>query len=151
MMARTGKTKPTNKTVAPLLEVRDLSVSFHQGGRETRAVRHVSFAVAPGETVALVGESGSGKSVSALSVLQLLPYPAASHPSGEILFKGRNLMGLDDRAMRSVRGNDITMVFQEPMTSLNPLHTVERQIGEILELHKGLRGPAQRARIVELL
>jgi microcin C transport system ATP-binding protein len=134
-----------------LLDVTDLSVSFHQGGRETKAVRNVSFSVAPGETLALVGESGSGKSVSALSVLQLLPYPSASHPSGQILFKGQNLMGLDDREMRSVRGNDITMVFQEPMTSLNPLHTVERQIGEILELHKGLRGPEQRARIIALM
>jgi microcin C transport system ATP-binding protein len=107
--------------------------------------------VKPRETVALVGESGSGKSVSALSVLQLLPYPAASHPTGEIWFKGNNLMGLNDQEMRSVRGNDITMVFQEPMTSLNPLHTVEKQISEILELHKGLRGGAARARIIELL
>ena len=148
-MAHTPKIKPANEPA--LLDVKDLSVSFHQGARETRAVERVSFSVAPGETLALVGESGSGKSVSALSVLQLLPYPAASHPSGEIWFKGNNLMGLGDREMRSVRGNDITMVFQEPMTSLNPLHTVERQIGEILELHKGLRGDAARRRIIELL
>ncbi|MEM8877632.1 MAG: ABC transporter ATP-binding protein [Pseudomonadota bacterium] len=148
-MVRTPKTKPAKKPA--LLDVRDLSVSFHQGGRETKAVQQISFSVAPGETLALVGESGSGKSVSALSVLQLLPYPAASHPSGEIWFKGNNLMGLNDQEMRSVRGNDITMVFQEPMTSLNPLHSVERQIGEILELHKGLRGEAARNRIIELL
>ena len=118
---------------------------------ETLAVDHVSFSVNKGETLALVGESGSGKSVSALSILKLLAYPAASHPSGEIWFKGENLLAKDDAALRRVRGNDITMIFQEPMTSLNPLHTVERQIGEILDIHQGLTGPAARARIVELL
>ncbi|MFT3673603.1 ABC transporter ATP-binding protein [Aestuariivirga sp.] len=134
-----------------LLEVKDLSVAFRQGGVETLAVDHVSFSVNKGETLALVGESGSGKSVSALSILKLLAYPAASHPSGEIRFKGENLLAKDDAALRRVRGNDITMIFQEPMTSLNPLHTVERQIGEILDIHQGLTGPAARARIVELL
>ena len=134
-----------------LLEVKDLSVAFRQGGVETLAVDHVSFSVNKGETLALVGESGSGKSVSALSILKLLAYPAASHPSGEIWFKGENLLAKDDAALRRVRGNDITMIFQEPMTSLNPLHTVERQIGEILDIHQGLTGPAARARIVELL
>ena len=134
-----------------ILSVENLSVDFAQAGNLTHAVRNVSFEIRRGETVALVGESGSGKSVTALSVLQLLPYPAARHPSGKITFKGNDLMGLSNRDMRSVRGNDITMVFQEPMTSLNPLHTVEKQIGEILELHKGLTGLDARARTIELL
>jgi microcin C transport system ATP-binding protein len=120
----------------PLLSVKDLSVTFREGARETLAVDRVSFDVMPGETVAIVGESGSGKSVSALSILKLLPYPAAHHPSGEILFRGRDLMRTSEHEMRAVRGDDITMVFQEPMTSLNPLHTIERQVGEILRLHR---------------
>lgn len=136
---------------APLLSVEDLSVAFRQGGRETLAVDRVSFSIGKGETLALVGESGSGKSVTALSVLKLLNYPAAHHPSGRIVFDGQDLLPADEAAMRKVRGNDITMVFQEPMTSLNPLHTIERQIGEILELHKGLRGEKARARTLELL
>ena len=114
-------------------------------GEETLAVDRVSFDIGKGETVALVGESGSGKSVTALSILKLLPYPAARHPSGTITFKGRELLGLPDRDMRRVRGDDITIVFQEPMTSLNPLHTIEKQIGEILLLHRGLTGAAARA------
>ena len=134
-----------------LLEVKDLSVAFGQGGKATLAVDHISFAVGKGETLALVGESGSGKSVSALSILKLLPYPSASHPSGSITFKGKELLGADERELRKVRGNDITMIFQEPMTSLNPLHPVERQIGEILDLHQGLKGDKARERIVELL
>ena len=134
-----------------LLEVKDLSVAFSQGGRTSLAVDKVSFDIAKGETLALVGESGSGKSVSALSILKLLPYPAASHPSGSVRFKGQELLDADDSDLRRVRGNDITMVFQEPMTSLNPLHTVERQIGEILELHQNIKGEAARARIVDLL
>ena len=105
----------------------------------------MSFSINKGETLALVGESGSGKSVSALSILKLLPYPSASHPSGSVLFKGEELLDADERDLRRVRGNDITMIFQEPMTSLNPLHTVERQIGEILELHQNLTGDAARA------
>jgi microcin C transport system ATP-binding protein len=136
---------------APLLSVRDLSVAFRQGGRETLAVDRVSFDLARGETLAIVGESGSGKSVTALSILKLLNYPAAHHPSGKVMFDGQDLIAADEDAMRKVRGNDITMVFQEPMTSLNPLHTIERQIGEILELHKGLRGDNARARTLELL
>ncbi len=136
---------------APLLSVRDLSVAFHQGGRETLAVDRVSFDIAPGEVVALVGESGSGKSVSANSVLRLLPYPAASHPSGEILFEGRDLLKLPEAELRHVRGNDVTMIFQEPMTSLNPLHSIEKQIGEILELHQAMSGPTARERTLELL
>ncbi|MFC7397679.1 ABC transporter ATP-binding protein [Chelatococcus sp. GCM10030263] len=136
---------------SPLLSVQDLSVAFRQGEGETLAVDRVSFDVAPGETVALVGESGSGKSVTALSILKLLAYPAAHHPSGRVLFKGRDLLALDDDALRQVRGDEITMVFQEPMTSLNPLHTIDRQIGEILRLHKNLTGAAARKRIIELL
>ena len=136
---------------AHLLEVRDLSVSFHSDGHETRAVDHISFDIKPGETVALVGESGSGKSASVLSIMQLLPYPQASHPSGEIIFEGQNLVGANDKTLRHIRGNRITMVFQEPLTSLNPLHTIEQQVGEVLKEHKGLRGPAIRARVLELL
>jgi microcin C transport system ATP-binding protein len=134
-----------------LLEVKDLSVAFRQDGKATLAVDRVSFRLKRGETLALVGESGSGKSVSALSILKLLPYPAAEHPSGSILFKGKELLDANERELRAVRGNDITMIFQEPMTSLNPLHSVERQIGEILELHQDLKGEAARQRIVGLL
>ena len=133
-----------------LLSIRDLSVAFRQGERELLAVDRVSFDILPGETVALVGESGSGKSVTALSILKLLP-GSARHPSGSIRFKGRELLKLSEREIRHVRGNDITIVFQEPMTSLNPLHTVERQIAEVLELHAGVTGPAARARVIELL
>ncbi|MFL5113285.1 MAG: ABC transporter ATP-binding protein [Microvirga sp.] len=135
----------------PLLSVRDLSVAFRQGGRDTLAVDRISFDVAPRETVAIVGESGSGKSVSALSVLKLLPYPAAHHPSGSILFKGRDLMRASENEMRRVRGDDITMVFQEPMSSLNPLHTIERQVGEIVRLHRRLSERAARERTLEML
>ncbi|MFC0282689.1 ABC transporter ATP-binding protein [Camelimonas abortus] len=135
----------------PLLQVRDLRVAFRQNGVETLAVDGVSFDLARGETLALVGESGSGKSVTALSILRLLPYPVASHPGGQILFRGRDLLAASDADIRRVRGADISMIFQEPMTSLNPLHTVERQIGEILAIHKGLRGAAARARVIELL
>ena len=134
-----------------LLEVKDLSVVFTQGGRQTVAVDRVSFEIRKGETVALVGESGSGKSVTALSVLKLLPYPAASHPSGEIAFRGQDLLRMAEDQIRRVRGNNITIIFQEPMTSLNPLHTIERQIGEILLLHRGLTGAPARARTIELL
>ncbi|TIN08626.1 ABC transporter ATP-binding protein [Mesorhizobium sp.] len=136
---------------APLLSVRDLSVAFAQEGRQSMAVDHISFDIAKGETVALVGESGSGKSVSALSVLKLLPYPAASHPSGKILFQGADLLAADEKALRRVRGNKITMIFQEPMTSLNPLHTIEQQIVEVLTLHQGLGDRQAKARILELL
>src|SRR5580698_9757758 len=139
-------------TAAPLLCVRDLSIAFRRsGGGEALAVDHVSFDIAKGETLALVGESGSGKSVTALSILKLLPYPAARHPSGEIVFKERDLLRLAERDIRQVRGDDITIVFQEPMTSLNPLHTIEKQIGEILLLHRGLTGAAARARTLEVL
>ena len=133
----------------PLLSVEDLSVVFRSRDGQTRAVDGASFRIAAGQTMALVGESGSGKSVTALSILRLLDRAAA--PSGRILFKGRDLLGLPERELRKVRGADITMVFQEPMTSLNPLHTVERQIGEVLQLHRGLTGRKARARILELL
>jgi microcin C transport system ATP-binding protein len=135
----------------PLLDVRDLSVAFHQPSGDTIAVDHVSFSIQRGQCVALVGESGSGKSVSALSVLKLLPYPTASHPSGVILFKGRDLLTMSEREMRGIRGNDISIIFQEPMTSLNPLHTIESQIGEILHLHQGVGGQMARSRTLELL
>src|SRR3569833_575718 len=135
----------------PLLDVRDLSVAFHQPSGSSVAVDHVSFSIKRGECVALVGESGSGKSVSALSILKLLPYPAASHPSGRIRFRGTDLLTASEREMREIRGNDISIIFQEPMTSLNPLHTIEAQIGEILLLHKGIRGAAAKARTIELL
>jgi microcin C transport system ATP-binding protein len=136
---------------APLLAVRDLSVSFDMPGGEVRAVRQVSFDVAKGQTVGLVGESGSGKSVTALSILQLLPYPRARHPSGSIVFQGEELLGAAEPTLRQVRGNRIAMIFQEPMTSLNPLHTIEKQVNEVLFVHKGLDRRAARARTVELL
>src|SRR6059058_5846930 len=135
----------------PLLDIRDLSVAFHQPSGTSVAVDHISYEIRRGECVALVGESGSGKSVSALSILKLLPYPTASHPSGAIRFKGRELLNLSEREIRDIRGNDISIIFQEPMTSLNPLHTIEAQIGEILQLHSGIRGSKARARILELL
>ncbi|MFB9270141.1 ABC transporter ATP-binding protein [Bradyrhizobium erythrophlei] len=133
--------------IKPLLDISDLSVAFGS----SVAVDRISFSIKRGECVALVGESGSGKSVSALSILKLLPYPAASHPSGAIRFRGRDLLAASDREMREVRGNDISIIFQEPMTSLNPLHTIESQIGEILSLHRGIGGSAARARTLELL
>ncbi|MCQ1834760.1 ABC transporter ATP-binding protein [Neorhizobium galegae] len=135
----------------PLLSVRDLSVAFHQGGDTSIAVDRVSFDIHPGEVLALVGESGSGKSVTANSILKLLPYPSASHPSGEILFDGKDMLKASEPELRRVRGNDVTMIFQEPMTSLNPLHSIEKQIGEILELHHGTNGQAVRIRTLELL
>ncbi len=135
----------------PLLDVRDLSVAFrHQGGSSV-AVDRISFDIKRGECVALVGESGSGKSVSALSVLKLLPYPAASHPSGSIRFRGRELLSLSENEIRGIRGNDISIIFQEPMTSLNPLHTIEDQIIEIMQLHGHVSTAAARARTLELL
>ncbi|RWP87241.1 MAG: ABC transporter ATP-binding protein [Mesorhizobium sp.] len=136
---------------APLLSVQDLSVAFSQGGGQSTAVDHISFDIAKGETVALVGESGSGKSVSALSVLKLLPYPSASHPSGKILFQGADLLAMSEKQLRQVRGNKITMIFQEPMTSLNPLHTIEHQIVEILKLHQGMAERPAKERTLALL
>ncbi len=138
-------------TSQPLLDVRDLSVAFRHGETQALAVDHISFQIKPGQCTALVGKSGSGKSVSALSVLRLLPYPAASHPSGSIRFKGRELLKLSENEMRGIRGANISIIFQEPMTSLNPLHTIEQQISEMLLLHRRMSGAAVRARIIELL
>ena len=133
-----------------LLDVRDLSVAFGRGG-EMIAADRVSFRIGKGETVALVGESGSGKTVSALSILKLLPYPAASHPSGEVWFEGKDLLKLKPSQLQTVRGNRISMIFQEPMTSLNPLHTIQRQVGEVLRVHRRMDENAVRARVLELL
>ena len=134
-----------------LLDINDLSVSFGEGEREVRAVRNISFHIDEGETVALVGESGSGKSVTALSVMQLLPYPMARHPSGSIKFRGQELIGAGHEVLSHIRGDRIGIIFQEPMTSLNPLHTIEKQIGEVLFLHKGLDRMQARQRTLELL
>ncbi len=136
---------------ANLIEIRDLAVEFSHGDSSQRVVHEVSFDIPRGETLALVGESGSGKSVTAHSILRLLPYPLARHPSGRILYDGQDLLAANEKRMRQIRGNRIAMVFQEPMTSLNPLHTVGKQIGEVLALHKGMRGKAANQRTLELL
>ena len=136
---------------APFVRVQDLAVSFRTEGGDVEAVRGLSFDIRRGETIALVGESGAGKSVSALSILQLLPYPTASHPKGSITVEGEEVIGASARRLRALRGNRISMIFQEPMSSLNPLHTVERQVGEVLMIHQGMRRGQARARVVELL
>lgn len=138
-------------TTSRLLEVDNLSVTFGINEREVKAVRGISFDIGKGETVALVGESGSGKSVTALSAIQLLPYPMAHHPSGSIRFNGEELIAADEDTLRRIRGNRIGMIFQEPMTSLNPLHNLEKQIGEVLFLHKKLDRVAARERVLDLL
>ena len=136
----------------PLLEVKDLDVSFGAGDTQISAVKGASFSINSGETVALVGESGSGKSVSALSILQLLPYPIASHSArSSITFKSMQLVASDTKTLMGVRGNRISMIFQEPMTSLNPLHVIEKQISETLALHSGLTGREARNKCIELL
>ena len=135
----------------PLLDVRDLSIAFNQGGKAVLAVDKVSFSLERGRTLALVGESGSGKSVTALSIVKLLGSTSATYPSGQVLYKGQDLLKADEDALRRVRGNEITMVFQEPMTSLNPLHPIARQIGEILELHGMRSADKRRTRTIELL
>ena len=137
--------------MSDLLDVSALEAHFGDGPDAVRAVRGVSFTVAPGECVAIVGESGSGKSVSALSVLQLLPYPFARHPGGSIRFQGRELLGAAEAEMRSIRGNKISMIFQEPLNSLNPLHSVEKQISEVLLEHRKMPAERARARVIELL
>ena len=134
-----------------LLTIENLQVSFGHGEEEVRAVRGLSLNIASGETVALVGESGSGKSVSALSILRLLPYPRAHHPDGEIMFDGVDILKASDKELRRIRGERVGMIFQEPMTSLNPLHTIERQIAETLILHRDITHDAARARTIELL
>ncbi|TAL77405.1 MAG: ABC transporter ATP-binding protein, partial [Beijerinckiaceae bacterium] len=133
----------------PLLEIHNLSIGFANGANATKAVDDISLRVERGRTLALVGESGSGKSLTALSILRLLPVGA--EPSGKVLFKGQDLLRCRESELRAVRGDAITMVFQEPMTSLNPLHSIERQIGEILELHGKGRGAKLRPQIISLL
>ena len=134
-----------------LLEINDLSVSFRTSDGIVEAVKHASLTINKGEMLALVGESGSGKTVTGLSIPQLLPYQTAFHPSGSVLFKGKELMGAPEPILRGIRGNSISMIFQEPTTSLNPLHIIEKQIGEILRLHRGLDGQDARERILEVL
>ncbi len=136
---------------SPIVEVKDLRVAFINGGAVSEVVRGVNFDIAASETLALVGESGSGKSVTARSIMRLLPYPAASHPGGQILFKGEQILEATENRMRQLRGEGIGMIFQEPMTSLNPLHSIERQIGEVLKIHKGISGSPAKARVLELL
>lgn len=138
-------------TSETLIQVRNLSVAFGKGDNKALAVDHVSFRIGRGETVALVGESGSGKTVSALSILRLLPYPMASHPTGEIFYEGKDLLKLPESGMQSIRGDAISIIFQEPMTSLNPVHTIERQVGEVLKLHRGMDDANARKRVLELL
>ena len=135
--------------MSALLEVKDLTVGFRQDGKVSQAVKGVSFSLSRGETVALVGESGSGKSVTALSTVSLLGDSAVV--GGSVTYEGQQMIGASDALLRKVRGNDISFIFQEPMTSLNPLHTLEKQLTESIELHQGLVGQAARDRIIELL
>ena len=135
--------------MSDVLQVNNLSVAFRQDGAMHDAVKNVSFSVAKGETVALDGESGSGKSVTALSTVSLLPDSATV--TGSVTYLGEELIGATETRLREARGNDISFIFQEPMTSLNPLHTLEKQLAESLALHQGLTGPAARTRVLELL
>ncbi|MBU9814023.1 microcin C ABC transporter ATP-binding protein YejF [Rahnella sp. C60] len=135
---------------APLLQIKNLSVAFRQGKQQREVVSSVSLDIRAGETLALVGESGSGKSVTALSVLRLLP-SAAVYPQGDILFAGQSLLQASTGTLRQIRGNQIAMIFQEPMVSLNPLHTIEKQLTEVLTLHRNLRGDAARTEILRCL
>lgn len=137
--------------VEQLLSIEDLSVEFISGENVQRAVNNINFSINKGETLALVGESGSGKSVTAHSILRLLPYPLARHPSGKIIYQGKDLLAAAPEYLRKVRGNRIAMIFQEPMSSLNPLHTIEKQINEILILHKGMNAKQASVRTLELL
>ncbi|MEK1940931.1 MAG: ATP-binding cassette domain-containing protein, partial [Pseudomonas sp.] len=143
----------TKQNTAPenLIEVRDLAVEFVTGSSSQCVVHDLSFDIRRGETLALVGESGSGKSVTAHSILRLLPYPLARHPAGSIRYAGHDLLTVNEKKLRHIRGNRIAMIFQEPMTSLNPLHSIEKQINEVLALHKGLTGKAASKRTLELL
>jgi peptide/nickel transport system ATP-binding protein len=138
-------------TDAPLLEVQDLRTFFHAEGTVARAVDGVSFTVGPGETLAIVGESGSGKSVTSLSIMRLVPIPPGEIAGGRVLFRGRDLLALPEPEMRHIRGNEIGMIFQEPMSSLNPLLTVGEQISEVVRLHQGLGRTAARQRAIEML
>lgn len=135
----------------PVVSVEKLRVAFASGDKLSEVVRGVSFDICAGQTLALVGESGSGKSVTARSIMRLLPYPTASHPGGKIAFKGELILDAPESRMRQLRGGGIGMIFQEPMTSLNPLHTIDRQIGEVLQVHKGITGTSARERTLELL
>ena len=134
-----------------LLEIKNLSVSFGEGAKEIKAMQGASLKIDKGETVALVGESGSGKSVTALSVMKLLPYPIAHHPSGSIIFAGEELINANEARMRDLRGNRIAMIFQEPLTSLNPLHSIKKQISEVLFVHKMMDKAQAHSRVIELL
>jgi len=135
----------------PLLHIDALSIAFRQQGELRTVVNDVSLHIDAGETLALVGESGSGKSVTALSVLRLLPAPPVVYPQGDILFHGQSLLHADERTLRGVRGNKIAMIFQEPMVSLNPLHTLEKQLYEVLSLHRGMRKEAARGEMLDCL
>lgn len=135
----------------PILSVKDLSIVFKQGTESNQAVSNVSFDLYKGETFALVGESGSGKSVTAQSIVQLLPRSITEYPSGEVIYNDKDLLKCTEQEIRTIRGNNIAMIFQEPLTALNPLHTTEKQIGEVLRIHNGLKGKAARKRIIELL
>jgi len=135
----------------PLLAINNLSIAFRQGEQLRQVVNQVSLRIGAGETLALVGESGSGKSVTALSVMRLLHEAAVVYPSGEILFNGEDLLRAREQRLRGIRGNQIAMIFQEPMVSLNPLHTVEKQLYEVLSLHRGMRRPAARGEILSVL
>jgi microcin C transport system ATP-binding protein len=151
---RSIRARPSGKRRAmttPLVDVRDLSVEFGSGESKIEAVNGVSFKIAKGEIVALVGESGSGKTVSALSILRLLPYPSAHHPTGEVRFGEHDLLKAPETVMRDIRGEKISIIFQEPMTSLNPLHTIRTQVGEIMKLHQGLDDATVETRVLELL
>ena len=139
------------RVLPPLLEVKDLHTEFRTGAGLVRAVDGISYTVEPGETVAIVGESGSGKSVSALSVLRLIPDPPGRITAVRFAFDGRDILQLSDAEMRQVRGGEIGMVFQEPMTSLNPVLTIGRQMTETLEQHRGMDRAAAHQRAVELL
>ena len=150
-MTKPPVAKITPVPKSPLVDVRNLQVAFRSGDTTTTVVKGVSFHINAGETVALVGESGSGKTVSALSIMKLLNYPAASHPAGEIMFDGRDVLKLSEDELRTIRGRRISIIFQEPMTSLNPLHTIEKQVGEILRLHRGLSEAEARVRTLDLL
>lgn len=135
----------------PLLSIENLSIAFSKQGESRTVVTDLSLQIQRGETLALVGESGSGKSVSALSVLRLLLPHAVSYPQGDILFHGQSLLNADEQTLRGIRGNNIAMIFQEPMVSLNPLHTLEKQLYEVLSLHRGMRKEAARGEILDCL
>lgn len=138
-------------TTTPLLDIQNLSIAFRQGNQEKRIVDDLSLTIDEGETLALVGESGSGKSVTALSILRLLPAPPVVYPSGDILFNGVSLLKADEQTLRRYRGNDISMIFQEPMVSLNPLHQIDKQLSEVLLVHRGMTKQAARDEILEVL